>query len=63
MRAVAFRHVGWNYESHVTIDASFVRPRLRSCWGVPRKRRSSSLEEMIAEMVEADLAWHRERTR
>jgi GDPmannose 4,6-dehydratase len=61
---IAFAHVGLDFEAHVTIDPRFMRPadvditigdaaraRTRLGW-VPE----TSLEEMIAEMVEADLA-------
>jgi GDPmannose 4,6-dehydratase len=61
---IAFAHVGLDYEAHVRVDAAFLRPadvdvtigdasraRMRLGW-VPE----ISLEEMIAEMVEADLA-------
>jgi GDPmannose 4,6-dehydratase len=71
MCALAFRHVGLNYEDHVTIDPAFLRPaEVEVLLGNPAKARAKlgwkpeiSLEEMIAEMVEADLARHRERTR
>jgi GDPmannose 4,6-dehydratase len=71
MCALAFRHVGLNYEDHVTIDPSFLRPaEVEVLLGNPAKARAKlgwtpqiSLEEMIAEMVEADLARHRERIR
>jgi GDPmannose 4,6-dehydratase len=66
---IAFAHVGLDYEAHVTIDPRFMRPadvditigdaaraRTRLGW-VPE----TSLEEMIAEMVEADLAKWRAR--
>ena len=61
---IAFAHVGLDYQAHVRVDAAFLRTvdvdvtigdasraRLRLGW-VPE----TSLEEMIAEMVEADLA-------
>jgi GDPmannose 4,6-dehydratase len=69
MCALAFRHVGLNYEAHVTIDPAFLRPaEVEVLLGNPAKAQTKlgwkpeiSLEEMIAEMVEADLARHRER--
>jgi GDPmannose 4,6-dehydratase len=71
MCALAFRHVGLNYEDHVTIDPAFLRPaEVEVLLGNAAKARAKlgwrpeiSLEEMIAEMVEADLARHREQTR
>jgi GDPmannose 4,6-dehydratase len=69
MCALAFRHVGLNYEDHVTIDPTFLRPaEVEVLLGNAAKARARlgwepeiSLEEMIAEMVEADLARHRGR--
>ena len=69
MCALAFRHVGLNYEDHVTIDPAFLRPaEVDVLLGNPAKAREKlgwtpeiTLEAMIAEMVEADLARHRER--
>jgi GDPmannose 4,6-dehydratase len=69
MCALAFRHVGLNYEDHVTIDPAFLRPaEVEVLLGNPAKARAKlgwtaeiSLEEMISEMVEADLARHRAR--
>jgi GDPmannose 4,6-dehydratase len=69
MCALAFRHVGLNYEDYVTIDPAFLRPaEVEVLLGNPAKAQAKlgwkpeiSLEEMIAEMVEADLARHRER--
>jgi GDPmannose 4,6-dehydratase len=69
MCALAFRHVGLNYEDHVTIDPAFLRPaEVEVLLGNAAKARARlgwtpeiSLEEMIVEMVEADLARHRER--
>lgn len=61
---IAFAHVGLDYQKHVRVDSAFLRPadvdvtvgdasRARSRLGwVPEV----SLEAMIAEMVEADLA-------
>jgi GDPmannose 4,6-dehydratase len=70
MCALAFRHVGLNYEAYVTIDPTFLRPaEVEVLLGNPAKAQAKlgwkpeiSLEEMIAEMVEADLARHRERS-
>ncbi len=69
MCALAFRHVGLNYEDHVTVDPAFLRPaEVDVLLGNPAKAREKlgwtpeiTLEAMIAEMVEADLARHRER--
>ena len=71
MCALAFRHVGLNYEDYVKIDPSFLRPaEVDVLLGNPAKaeaklgwKAETSLEDMIAEMVEADLARHRERAR
>jgi GDPmannose 4,6-dehydratase len=69
MCSLAFHHVGLNYEDHVTIDPAFLRPaEVEVLLGNATKAHETlgwtpqiSLEEMIAEMVEADLARHRER--
>jgi GDPmannose 4,6-dehydratase len=69
MCSLAFHHVGLNYEDHVTIDPAFLRPaEVEVLLGNATKAQETlgwtpqiSLEEMIAEMVEADLARHRER--
>jgi GDPmannose 4,6-dehydratase len=71
MCALAFRHVGLNYEDYVKVDPSFLRPaEVDVLLGNPAKaeaklgwKAETSLEDMIAEMVEADLARHRERAR
>jgi GDPmannose 4,6-dehydratase len=71
MCALAFRHVGLNYEDHVKVDPAFLRPaEVDVLHGNPAKAKArlgwqveTSLEEMIAEMVEADLARHRNGTR
>ena len=65
----AFSYVGLNYQDHVVTDATLLRPaEVDFLQGDPGKARqklgwepSISLEEMIAEMVEADLARHRGR--
>lgn len=69
MCAIAFRHVGLNYEDHVRADPAFLRPaEVDVLLGNPAKAQAklgwkaeTSLEDMIAEMVEADLARHREK--
>jgi GDPmannose 4,6-dehydratase len=66
MCAMAFRHVGLNYEDFVTTDPAFLRPAevdvLRGDASKAREvlgwRPETTLEEMIAEMVEADLLRH-----
>ena len=70
MCRIAFAHVGLNYEDYV-IDPAFLRPaEVDVLLGNPAKAKAklgweatTSLEEMIAEMVEADLVRHRERIR
>src|SRR5919107_1548494 len=69
MCRLAFTHVGLNYEDYVKVDPAFLRPaEVDVLVGNPAKAKAklgweatTSLEEMIAEMVEADLARHRER--
>jgi GDPmannose 4,6-dehydratase len=69
MCRIAFAHVGLNYEDHVKIDPVFMRPaEVEVLLGNAAKAQATlgwkaetSLEAMIAEMVEADLARHRER--
>jgi GDPmannose 4,6-dehydratase len=69
MCALAFAHVGLKYEDHVTVDPAFLRPaEVDVLLGDPAKAKAKlgwtpeiSLEQMIAEMVEADLARHRAR--
>ena len=71
MCRLAFAHVGLNNEDHVQWTRPSCGRRRSTCCSAtpPRRRRSSagrpttSLEEMIAEMVEADLVRHRERIR
>ncbi|MCK8787041.1 GDP-mannose 4,6-dehydratase [Roseomonas sp. NAR14] len=69
MCRIAFAHVGLDYEEHVKVDPAFLRPaEVDVLLGDPAKAREklgweaeTSLEDMIAEMVEADLARHRAR--
>jgi len=64
---VAFTHVGLNAEDHVRPDPRFMRPaEVDVLLGDPSKARAqlgweprTTLEEMICEMVDADLARHR----
>ncbi|MBB5374472.1 GDP-mannose 4,6-dehydratase [Acidocella aromatica] len=64
---IAFAYVGLNYEDHVVTKQQFLRPaEVDVLHGDAAKARTvlgwqpeTSLEEMIAEMVEADLARHR----
>jgi GDPmannose 4,6-dehydratase len=71
MCRLGFAHVGLNYEDYVKVDPAFLRPaEVDVLVGNPAKAKAklgweatTSLEEMIAEMVEADLTRHRERTR
>jgi GDPmannose 4,6-dehydratase len=66
----AFAHVGLDYEEFVHVSPDLLRPAdVDALHGDPSKARQVlgwepriSLEEMIAEMVEADLARHRART-
>lgn len=68
---LAFTYVGLNYEDHVVTRAALMRPAEvdRLLGDASRARRvlawapTISLEDMIAEMVEADLARHRARMR
>jgi len=63
MCKIAFGHVGLKMEDHVVIDPAFYRPaEVDVLLGDPRKAReklgweaTTSLEDMIVEMVEADL--------
>lgn len=60
---LAFGHVGLNYEDHVYVDPRFLRPaEVEILRGDPSKARDRlgwthecSLEQMVAEMVDADL--------
>ena len=66
---LAFGHVGLNYEEHVRVDRQFLRPAevdvLLGDAGKAQQRLgwspAISLAEMVAEMVDADLARHRAR--
>ncbi len=68
---LAFAHVGLSYEEHVVSRSDLFRPaEVDVLLGDAEKARRTlgwqptiSLEEMIAEMVEADLARHRARMR
>jgi len=65
----AFAHVGLNYEDHVRMDPRFMRPaEVDVLLGDASKARQRlgwmpevPLNEMVAEMVDADLARHRAR--
>ena len=65
----AFSHVSLNYEDHVKTDPRFMRPaEVDVLLGDAGKARQQlgwspevSLDEMVAEMVDADLARHRAR--
>ena len=69
MCRIAFAHVGLDMNEFVTVDASLMRPaEVDVLLGDPSKAKERlgweptiGLEEMIAEMVEADLARHRSR--
>jgi GDPmannose 4,6-dehydratase len=66
---IAFGHVGLDYEAHVRVDPAFLRPAdVDVTLGDPTRARErlgwepeTSLEAMIAEMVETDLARWRAR--
>ncbi|MGO9818859.1 MAG: GDP-mannose 4,6-dehydratase [Acidocella sp.] len=66
---IAFAHAGLNYEDHVVTNPKFLRPaEVDVLHGDATKARQrlgwqpeTSLEDMAAEMVEADLARHRAR--
>lgn len=68
---IAFSHAGLNYEEHVVSKAELLRPAevdvLQGDASKARKKLgwqpSVTLEDMIAEMVEADLFRHRSRMR
>ncbi|MGL5361745.1 MAG: GDP-mannose 4,6-dehydratase [Bosea sp. (in: a-proteobacteria)] len=67
MIQIAFGHVGLNPEDHIVIDPRFARPaEVEILLGDPAKAKAKfgwvpevSLEEMIVEMVEADLVRHK----
>ncbi len=71
MCSIAFAHVGLNYEDYVKVDPVFLRPaEVEVLLGNASKAHAKlgwkaeiGLEAMITEMVEADLARHRERIR
>lgn len=62
--SLAFSHVGLNYEDYVTVDPRYMRPaEVDVLLGNPAKARhtlgwkpEASLEDMVSEMVNADLA-------
>jgi GDPmannose 4,6-dehydratase len=66
---MAFRHAGLEYEKHVVTRSNLIRPaEVDLLQGNATKARDKlgweptiSLEDMVAEMVEADLARHRVR--
>ncbi len=66
---IAFSHAGLDYQQHVTSSQSLMRPaEVEVLLGDAGKARrvlgwqaTTSLEDMIGEMVEADLARHRSR--
>ena len=69
--SLAFDHVGLDYEQYVVVDPALFRPaEVDVLLGNPAKARAVlgwqptiSLEDMIREMVEADLQRHRQRAR
>jgi len=69
MIRIAFDHVGLNPDDHIVIDPKFARPaEVDILLGNPAKAKAklgwapkTTLESMIVEMVEADLARHRAR--
>jgi GDPmannose 4,6-dehydratase len=71
MCRLAFAHVGLNYEDFVKVDPAYMRPaEVDVLLGDASKAKARlgwapeiTLETMMAEMVEADLARHRARTR
>ena len=66
---IAFGHVGLNPDDHIKVDSSLMRPaEVEVLLGDSSKAQrvlgwtpSTSLETMVVEMVEADLARHRTR--
>ena len=71
MCRIAFDHVGLDYQEFVKVDPAFMRPaEVDVLLGDPAKAKAklgwtaeTTLEDMIKEMVEADLARHRARMR
>jgi GDPmannose 4,6-dehydratase len=71
MCRIAFQHVGLNIEDHLVIDPALFRPaEVEILLGNPAKAKQKlgweatiSLEEMIREMVDADLERHSHPTR
>ena len=69
MCRIAFEHAGLDMGEHVVIDPAFYRPaEVEVLLGNPAKAQAKfgwqptvALEELVAEMVEADLARHRKR--
>ena len=69
MCRIAFSHVGLDHERHVVVDPALFRPaEVDRLLGDPAKARAklgwvpeTTLEQMIGEMVEADLRRHRDR--
>ena len=67
MCRIAFEHLGLNADEHIVIDPAFYRPAdVEILLGNPQKARTNlnwhpeiGLEEMIREMVDADLKRHR----
>jgi len=63
MCEVAFATVGLNYQDHITINPKFLRPaEVDLLLGDPAKAKAklgweptTTMQDMIAEMVEADL--------
>jgi GDPmannose 4,6-dehydratase len=70
MCRIAFAHAGLNWEDHVRTKTDFLRPaEVDMLHGDASKARAVlgwqpeiSLEDMICEMVDADLARHRRRS-
>jgi GDPmannose 4,6-dehydratase len=66
---IAFAHVGLGYEKHVTVNPAFLRPaEVDVLHGNPAKAEAklgwkpeTSLEQMVQEMVEADIKRHQAR--
>ncbi|MCX7374675.1 MAG: GDP-mannose 4,6-dehydratase [Alphaproteobacteria bacterium] len=66
---LAFAHVGLNYQDYVRVDPAFLRPaEVDVLLGDPAKAKQAlgwsadvTLEQLVAEMVEADLARHTAR--